>query len=481
MTRYRLDRVSDTGVTQNLKDLAAECRETTALLLAYIGEVDARRLYVEAGYPSMFAYCVEGLHFSEDSAAKRVHVARAARQHPQLFVAIADGRLHLTSARLIAPHLTNQNVDELIAAATHRTKADVETLVIQRFPQALAGLTAATLLRPIAPPLASTAPLLDEDAPGHVREPLWLAQRSANGGAPNGDEPSTGEPSTGESSTGEPGTGEPAPGHADPSAPTGRSEPHRHAPGHAAAPKEQRYLLRVTISKSTYEKLRLAQSLLRHSIPDGDIAKVLGRALEVLVAKLERQKFGAKGKAAPTGAVAAQDPEAQPDDARAAVTPDHASAAVTPDHGSAAVESDHASAAIKPNKNTRRRERYIPPFVRRAVWERDQGQCTFMSATGHRCPARHFLEFDHIQPVARGGKPTVEGLRLRCRIHNQLEAERAFGQDFMRKKRREARLAAHQARVVEGEPSPEANGHDATTAALPLPSDTDRGERAGPA
>src|SRR2546423_15690563 len=60
--------------------------------------------------------------------------------------------------------------------------------------------------------------------------------------------------------------------------------------------------------------------------------------------------------------------------------------------------------------------------------------------------ARHVrsLEFDHVDEVARGGKATVEGIRLRCRAHNQYTAECTFGKEFMRHKRHkaQARVAA---------------------------------------
>ena len=57
-------------------------------------------------------------------------------------------------------------------------------------------------------------------------------------------------------------------------------------------------------------------------------------------------------------------------------------------------------------------------------------------------PASDLLEFDHVDPVARGGKATVEGIRLLCRAHNQFEAERVFGVGFMeeRRQRRGVRL-----------------------------------------
>ena len=83
--------------------------------------------------------------------------------------------------------------------------------------------------------------------------------------------------------------------------------------------------------------------------------------------------------------------------------------------------------------------RYIPADVKRKVAERDGEQCTFVSESGHRCSERRFLEYDHLDPVARGGRSTVKGLRLRCRAHNQYAAERAFGKGFMREKRQDAR------------------------------------------
>jgi len=88
--------------------------------------------------------------------------------------------------------------------------------------------------------------------------------------------------------------------------------------------------------------------------------------------------------------------------------------------------------------------------VRRSVWERDEGRCSFVGTGGRRCDARRFLEFDHVDPVSRGGRATVGGMRLRCRAHNQYEAERAFGVDFMRDKREEARRAAVMARGAGG-------------------------------
>src|SRR5207237_310286 len=79
--------------------------------------------------------------------------------------------------------------------------------------------------------------------------------------------------------------------------------------------------------------------------------------------------------------------------------------------------------------------------VKRQVWARDGGQCTFTSESGERCPARKRIEFDHAIEVARGGEATVDQIRLRCRRHNQYTAERTFGVEFMKLKRTAAQFA----------------------------------------
>ena len=353
MRVYSLTHLSDAALLRDLAALIAHDRVTTAAVLAHIAEVDARRLYAPAGYPSMHAYCVGELRLSEDAASKRIQAARTARQFPALFAAVSEGRLHLAAVCLLAPHLTSENVERLVDVATHRRKAEIEELLARLFPRP--GLPA--MLRTI-PALVPPAP--SEHAPGHVEE----------------------------------------------------------SPGDGVASAE-RYFLKLTIGKSTREKLRYAQALLSHAVPSGDVAQVLDRALDALIVNLERRRLGAGSRQRST-------PELQGSSLRGGVS--------------------------SPCGRTTRlcptvRSRYVPAAVRRAVWERDQGQCTFVSAAGHRCESRRFLEFDHIDPVARGGRATVEGMRLRCRVHNQYEAERTFGTGFMSSKRNEARFAAAGART----------------------------------
>jgi hypothetical protein len=57
----------------------------TAVVLAHIGEVDARRLYLPLAYRTMHEYCLHELHLSEDAAYKRIQAARTARRFPAIF------------------------------------------------------------------------------------------------------------------------------------------------------------------------------------------------------------------------------------------------------------------------------------------------------------------------------------------------------------------------------------------------------------
>src|SRR5436309_15569420 len=120
---YARSHLSDRSLLDSLASRLCQQRAISAELLADLAEVDARRLYLPAGYPSMFLYCVSELHLSEDAAYKRIQAARAARQFPILFDAVAEGRLHLTAVGLLAPYLTLENVGELLKAAEQQTKS----------------------------------------------------------------------------------------------------------------------------------------------------------------------------------------------------------------------------------------------------------------------------------------------------------------------------------------------------------------------
>ena len=377
MSIYLLSHVKDEVLEQELAQFdSTECG-AMAMVLARIAEIDARRLYLRAAYPSMRAYCVQKLNKTEDWAFKRLAAARAALLFPEIFEFVADGRLHLTGVCKLAPHLTAGNVDGLLRAATRKTKAEIEHLLSARFPRT----EMMELVQVI--PVAGDAQRLAT----HVEKQVERLVNIDSPATTSAEDPIVANTS---GAVPQAAQAQPATAHCLSAAPPVE----RTVPKSKVAPIAQdRYALQVTVGQETYDLLTHAKELLGHQLPSGNLAQVFHLALESLVGSLEKRKFAATGR---------------------------------------------PQAALRPSTAPRT----IPAHVRRAVWRRDRGQCTFTSDAGHRCTERTRLEFDHVVEVARGGTASVEGIRLRCRAHNQYTAECTFGVDFMARKREEARAAA---------------------------------------
>jgi hypothetical protein len=349
MLSFTRSHLSDPALLRDLDARLSAHDGSTAQLIATLAEVDDRKLFLPAGYTSMYAFCVGRLHMSEDAAYKRIQAGRAARQHPALFAALSEGRVHLAAVCLLAPHLTAENAPELIEAATHRSKAQIELMLAERFPRP----DLVTSIKPIRPAAC----------PEHVcetREQLAPGQVQSNAlvfGAAG-----------------------------------------QHAPGHVTEPPRpritplapQRFGLQVTIDAETQQLLQDVRALMGHTVPSGDIAAVLRESLRIAKQALAKRRFA-------------------------------------------------ESSQPRPGRRTKS-ARHIPAHVRREVWKRDAGQCTFVSDSGHRCESRTRLEFDHVTPVARGGEATIANIRLRCRAHNQFEAEHVYGERFMNGKREQRAL-----------------------------------------
>jgi hypothetical protein len=76
------DHLSDADLVAKLGSLADREREATAHLIALLVEVDARRLYLAAGVPSLLMYCTDVLRLSDDEAHNHIEAVRAARKSP---------------------------------------------------------------------------------------------------------------------------------------------------------------------------------------------------------------------------------------------------------------------------------------------------------------------------------------------------------------------------------------------------------------
>jgi hypothetical protein len=165
---------------------------------------------------------------------------------------------------------------------------------------------------------------------------------------------------------------------------------------------EETFKVQFAISREFRDELREAQALLRHRIPDGDLAALFRSALKLLIAEVKKDRFGiVRNPRSEAGPVATT-------------------------------------------------SRHIPDAIKRAVYERDGGRCTFTDDHGHRCCETAFLEFDHIAGFARTGLHDIDGIRLLCRAHNQRAAERLYGRAFMRDRMSETTCPGTSSEAVTG-------------------------------
>ena len=285
------------------------------------------------------------------------------RRFPALLEAIATGELHLTGLLMLGPHLTGDNLVEVLPRAKYRTKKELARLVRQLDP--LPDVPAR--IEPLGPAPArlstgaptwstfvqSLAPVRELEPGDRPRE--WMATTAGFAEAPAEVE-------------------SPAPARLEP----------------------ERYKVQFTTGDEYVKLVEEARALLSHSDPRISLDELHLRAMRVLVADLQRKKQAATAK------------PRKP-----------------------AKRSPDAPAPEAEQKHPRQRGRHVPAAVRRAVFARDEGRCTYYDETGERCRETHGLELHHLLPFACGGEHTAENITLRCRAHNTLAAEEDFGKELI--------------------------------------------------
>jgi hypothetical protein len=274
--------LSDEELVTEVRRLARLTRETTALLVAHLAEMETRRLYLAAGCPSLFVYCTDVLCLSEHEAYLRIEAARLARRFPLLLEMLKDGALTLTTAKLLSPQLSTENHDTLLAAAAGRSKREVEVLLARSFPLPDVPSSIRKVPAPRPQPITSAT-----------------SERASVGAAAIGslDARTVGSAEIRAAAP----VAESSPGHTPClTAPMGP------LPSPPAKPREvirplaaDRYEVRFTISAAGREKLRLATDLLRHAVPEGDTGDIVERALTALLEQLARKKFASTAQPRP--------------------------------------------------------------------------------------------------------------------------------------------------------------------------------------
>ncbi len=131
----KLEALSIDELDRSAEKLVRLEKRNVALLIAHIAEMSRRKAALERGYKSLFEYCVRRLNLSEGSVALRLQVANVSRRFPQLLVALAENRVSLTVAGLLATHLEEGNVERLLSDCAGMTKRAAEEYLVRLRPK----------------------------------------------------------------------------------------------------------------------------------------------------------------------------------------------------------------------------------------------------------------------------------------------------------------------------------------------------------
>jgi HNH endonuclease len=196
---------------------------------------------------------------------------------------------------------------------------------------------------------------------------------------------------------------------------------HSHAPGGRAIEPiaAARYKVQFTAGAELKAKLELARDLMRHSVPDGDLATIVDQALDRLITEVMKRQFGAR-----RAKISAREAACFRNDERASVSSETRPPC-------APKTSPKASTIVHPARPGAVMAAAVPRAVRRAVVERDGLRCSWVGADGNRCDERAGLEYDHRHPRGKGGSSELDNMRLLCRAHNRHAAELEYGRPHM--------------------------------------------------
>ncbi len=261
---------------------------------------------------------------SEDEAGRRVCAAGVAKHFPVIYRLLAEGRLSLSVICKLKHYLTADNHEELLVGVAGLSFRKAEAWLALRFAQ--------------------------PDAPSKVRK---LPERTMAA-------PVT--PGSSVSASRRRGRVEPLSAH--------------------------RYRVQFTASESIKAKLELAIDLMAHRNPTRDLAPVVEQALELLIVRLKKDRFGETSR---------------------------------------------------PRRACNAKPERVTNAAKRRVIQRDGLQCSYVDERGRRCTERGMLEFDHHHPKGQGGGSEPENLRVLCRAHNQYFAELAYGRAHLEEARRSRR------------------------------------------
>ncbi len=370
--------------------------------LIALADFDRRRGWELLGHANLFAFLHVELRLSKSAAFYRKSAAELLQDFPEIIEPLREGRLCLSTIAELAKVLTEENRPVVVPRFFGLSAREAQELVAELQPREVPStrmVVTRVLARSAPPPATFIQPL------------LTLAIAAAPECAFAADvHPTEAPPSrvlTSELANGGGG---------------------RHAARRDEIVPLTADLRRVhfNVSKAVVTKLEAAREGLTHSIRGATMEQALEAALDLLLEKQARARGLVKRPRSVAATITPTTPvPSTPTSSQGRESAETPGLALPLTLSLPSTSTDPTT--LEPTYRRTGARETIPAAVRRAVWERDAGRCSWPLDAGGCCGSTHRLELDHLLPWARGGAPTVDGLRLLCHRHNAIAARRAFG------------------------------------------------------
>ncbi len=107
-----LKHLTDKILLLDTKRLVASERKLTGEILHHLREIEARKLYSDLKYKSMYDYCLRELGYSEGTAYRRISAARLLNDIPEVEAKLKDGSLNLTNVATLVQFFKENDIQD---------------------------------------------------------------------------------------------------------------------------------------------------------------------------------------------------------------------------------------------------------------------------------------------------------------------------------------------------------------------------------
>ena len=457
-TKSNLTSLSDSNLLSQTKILAQKERKITVEVLEHLCEIDQRKLYLKKGFSSLFDYTTKELGYSEGAACRRIKAMKLCREIPEITSKIQTGHINLTTASKAQTFFEKQNKQpSKLRRSDSSQRRNVASFLPDQNQSSLEDQKQLSLKDQKKSDLKNQNKYLESQNQSELRRSDSSQRRNVASILEN-------QSLETEQEEGENQTQEEQVKQIQENQKSEKLKLLKKIEGKSGRQTEQllqeidptiqkskrkvRHLnqdqveVKIVLNKKAYEGMNQLKHLLSHkNLSEGEVFALL---INLGLKKYDPRKYktredkktqsqvqSSQNQFATNSGVKKSQVVSEKKEIKERIKnhEEFTSRSLQNNYEKYITRNlQNSNQAIQKTNSIKKTSRYISAKIRKQVWLRDEGRCTYTcSQTKRRCNSQHFLQVDHIQPYALGGSHEIKNLRLLCASHNQY---RPYSPDF---------------------------------------------------